>query len=137
MGLSASMRHCGMDLKSITGDIVDAGYAVHSALGPGLLESAYHKCLVYELHLRGHRVRTRIPIAVRYKNLTIPEGYEADLIVDEGAIVEVKAVERLHRIHEAQLLTYLRLTGLTVGLLLNFHETLFRDGIRRLVNNYK
>jgi len=126
-----------MDLKACTADIIDSGYCVHSTLGPGLLESAYHKCLAHELRLRGRSVCWKVAIPVEYKGLRIPVGYQADLVIDDAVIVEVKTVDRIHPIHEAQLLTYLRLTGLTVGLILNFHETLFRDGIRRLVNNYK
>ncbi len=126
-----------MDLRSCTGDIVDAGLCVHTALGPGLLEHPYHACLAFELRQRGHKVVEQVAIPVRYKGLVVPLGYHADLVVDEAVIVEVKAVARLHPVHEAQLLSYLRLSGLTVGLLLNFHEVLFRDGIVRLVNNYK
>jgi GxxExxY protein len=126
-----------MNLAGTTGAIVDSGYCVHSTLGPGLLESAYHKCLAHELRLRGYRIRSKCAIPVEYKGLKIPVGYQADLIVDDAVIIEVKTADRIHPIHEAQLLTYLRLTGITVGLILNFHETLFRDGITRLVNNYK
>ena len=126
-----------MDLNACTGDIVASGYFVHRALGPGLLESACHQCLAHELRLRRHDVRSRCPIPVEYKGLRIPVGCQADLIVDDAVIVELKAVDRVHPIHEAQLLTYLKLTRLTVGLILNFHETLLRDGIRRLVNDYR
>ena len=125
-----------MDLKSCTGEIVDAGMKVHSVLGPGLLESAYQVCLVHELRKRGRKVVERLPIPVQYDGVILDVAYEADMLVDDSVIVELKAVTRIHPIHEAQLLSYLKLTGLKVGLLLNFHELHLQDGIRRLVNTY-
>jgi GxxExxY protein len=89
-----------MNLSACTGDVVDAGMKVHSALGPGLLETAYQKCLAYELRKRGHGVAENQPIAIVYGELTIEAAYRADLIVDDAVIVELKAVERIHPIHE-------------------------------------
>lgn len=126
-----------MDLRACTADIVDAGMKVHSALGPGLLESAYQACMVYELRNRGHEVTEKHPIPVRYGEIELDVAYQADMIVDHAVIVELKAVTRIHPVHVAQLLSYLKLEGLTVGLLLNFHELHLKDGIRRLVNNYQ
>ena len=125
-----------MDLRGCTGDIIDAGMRVHSVLGPGLLESAYHACLAHELRKRQHHVRERVSMPVGYDGLKLDVGYQADLIVDDSVIVELKAVSKLHPIHDAQLISYLKLSGMKVGLLINFHEVHLKDGIRRLVNNY-
>jgi len=110
---------------------------VHSALGPGLLESAYHECLAHELRMRGLAVREHVSMPIAYGGLTLDHAYKADLILDDAVIVEVKAVTRLHPIHEAQLLSYLVLSGLQVGLLINFHEMHLKDGIRRMVNGFR
>jgi GxxExxY protein len=124
------------DLNEISGEIVDASIQVHSALGPGLLESAYQTCLAYELRQRGSTVRTQVAIPIVYKGITVPVGYRVDLVVEESVIVELKTVASLLPIHEAQLLTYLRLSDRRLGLLLNFHVALMRDGIKRLVNKF-
>src|SRR5690606_4221526 len=117
----------------LTRSIIGAAIEVHKALGPGLLESAYEVCLAHELRLAGHVVVAQRPLPIEYRGLQIDCAYRLDLVVDESAIIEVKAVEKLLPIHEAQLLTYLRLTGLRTGLLLNFHVPYLRDGIKRLV----
>jgi GxxExxY protein len=104
-------------------------------LGPGLLESAYATCLAYELRERGYAVRAQVPLPIVYKNIHLPVGYRVDLIVEESVVAEIKTVTALVPIHEAQLLTYLRLSGHRLGLLLNFHVAHMRDGIKRLVNN--
>jgi GxxExxY protein len=106
---------------------------VHRALGPGLLESAYEACLAHELSLRGLAVRRQVPLPIVYEGLTLEAGYRLDLLVGDLVIVEIKAVEGLLRLHEAQLITYLKLSGLSLGLLINFNVGLFRDGVRRLV----
>jgi GxxExxY protein len=106
---------------------------VHRALGPGLLESAYEECLCHELSLRGISFRRQIPQPVSYKAVKLECGYRLDLVVAERLVVEVKAVDALHPIHTAQLLTYLKLSGHRVGLLLNFHSTVLKDGLKRLV----
>ncbi|WP_082765220.1 MULTISPECIES: GxxExxY protein [unclassified Phenylobacterium] len=113
--------------------IVDAGLKVHRALGPGLLESVYEACLVHELGLRGLAVRRQVPQPLRYEGLRLDAGYRLDLLVEDLVIVEVKAVEALSRLHEAQLITYLKLSGLRLGLLVNFNVVLFKDGVRRLL----
>lgn len=113
---------------------VDAAIRVHSQLGPGLLESTYRVCLAHELHRRGLPVRTEVPLPVDYDGLHIDAGYRLDMLVGESLILELKAVGRLLPIHEAQLLTYLKLSGHPVGLLMNFNVPLLKHGITRLVN---
>ncbi|MEJ7809767.1 MAG: GxxExxY protein [Gemmatimonadaceae bacterium] len=121
-------------LDRTTGQVVDAAMTVHSALGPGLLEGAYGACLAYELRARGLHVRTQVPLPVVYRDVRIELGYRLDLLVDCAVVVELKAVATLLPIHEAQLLSYLRLSGHRVGLLINFHVPRLKDGIRRMVN---
>jgi GxxExxY protein len=123
------------DPNEVSGIIVGASIRVHSGLGPGLLESAYVTCLAYELRERGLAVRTQVALPVVYKSVQMPVGYRVDLIVEENVVAETKTVAALLPIHEAQLLTYLRLSGHRLGLLLNFHVVHMRDGIKRLVNN--
>ena len=114
--------------------VVDAGLEVHRALGAGLLESAYERCLLHELGLRGLAVSRQVPLPIECEGLRLDGGYRIDLLVESALIVEVKAVESLSRLHEAQLITYLKLSRLRLGLLLNFNVGLFRDGVRRFVN---
>ena len=121
-------------LSSCTERIIGAALRVHSLLGPGLLESAYEACLAYELMERGLRVQRHVPLPIVYGTVVLEAGYRLDLVVNESVIVEVKTVRVLLPIHEAQLLSYLRLSGLEVGLLVNFHVPRLKDGIRRLVN---
>ena len=106
---------------------------MHKILGPGLLESAYKQCLCYELGLRTLKVERQVEVPLMYKDLDVPVGYRADVIVEDAVLVELKAVEPVLAIHEAQLLTYLRLTGIRVGLLLNFNASVLKDGIVRRV----
>ena len=117
----------------LTEQILGAAIEVHRALGPGLLESAYEQCLCHELNLRGLGFARQVGIPVSYKGVKLDCGYCADLIVASEVVLELKAVERLSAVHEAQLLTYLKLTGLRKGLLINFNVSLLRDGIRRRV----
>ena len=119
----------------ITGQVVDAALRVHSALGPGVLESAYEACLAYELNDRGLSVRTQVPVPILYRGARLQAAYRLDMLVEESVVVELKTVSRLLPVHEAQLLSYLRLSGHRVGLLINFHELHLRDGIRRLVRS--
>lgn len=123
-------------LDEITGQIVDAAIQVHRALGPGLLESAYEACLVSELVQRGFLVERQKDVPVVYRDTQIDCGYRLDLLVEGQVIVEVKAVDKLAPIHDAQVITYLRLSGMKVGLLVNFNVPLLKDGLRRLVNDY-
>jgi GxxExxY protein len=123
-----------MTINVITGSIVDAAMKVHTALGPGLLESTYEACLAYELSKRGLRVRRQAELPVVYQGIQIDAGYRIDLIVEEVVIVELKSVAELCPIFEAQLLTYLKLSGLKVGLLINFNVEHLKEGIKRMVN---
>jgi GxxExxY protein len=113
--------------------IVDAGLKIHRTFGPGLLESAYEHCLAHELGLRKVPVRKQVPIPIVYEGLRLNAGFRIDLIVDERVIVEVKAVDVLAPVHKAQVVTYLKLSRLRLGLLINFNVTLFRDGVKRIV----
>ena len=122
-------------LNRVTGAIIGAAMAVHRELGPGLLESAYEACLAFELSDRGLRVEQQKPLPLRYRELTLDCGYRLDLLVDEAVVVEVKSVEALAPIHKAQLLSYLRLLDLRVGLLINFNVITLKSGIQRVVNN--
>lgn len=123
-------------LNDITGQIVDSAMKVHTVLGPGLLESAYQACLAFELRKRGFRVTTQVPVPVVYEEVQVEVGYRADLLVEESVIVELKAVEKLAEVHEAQLQTHLKFSGLKVGLLINFNEHHLKNGIRRRVNHF-
>jgi len=113
---------------------LDAAFKVHRALGPGLLESAYVHCLIHELRTAGLSVLHQHPLPLEYGAVKLDAGYRLDLWVENLVIVEVKSVDALHPIHTAQLLTYLRLTGNRLGLLINFNEVLLKDGLRRIAN---
>jgi GxxExxY protein len=117
----------------LTGEIIAAAIDVHRHLGPGLLESAYEACLVYEIRQRGMSVAQQAMLPVIYKGARIEIGYRLDLVVADAVIVEVKAVEKVHPIVEAQVLTYLKLAGLHTALICNFNVGLMKDGIKRLV----
>ncbi|MFT4935468.1 MAG: GxxExxY protein [Pseudoalteromonas distincta] len=119
--------------ERVVREVVDAGLKVHRALGPGLLEAAYEHCLAYELECRRLRVERQLPLPIVYEDLRLEGAYRLDLLVDRCVIVEVKAVEALSRLHEAQLLTYMRLSGHRLGLLMNFNVELLKQGLRRLV----
>lgn len=123
------------ELDQITEQIIGAAICVHRELGPGLLESAYESCLSYELTERRLTFERQKALPIVYRGITIDCGYRIDLLVEGRVVVELKTVEQLAAIHEAQLLSYLKLSGCKVGLLINFHIKLLRDGIRRMVNN--
>ena len=124
-----------MDINTVTERILGAAIEVHRELGPGLLESAYEECLATELALRGIRFERQKPVPLLYKGSKIGLGFRLDLVVEDLVAVELKAVDAILPIHEAQVLTYLKLTGLQVALLLNFNVKLLPKGIRRLVLN--
>lgn len=126
-----------MEIDQITGSIVDAAMKVHTALGPGLLESVYERCLKHELIKRGLRVESQVWTPVIYDGIEIEGGYKVDLLVESQVIVELKVVDQLLEVHRAQLLSYLKLSNKRVGLLINFNVVHLRHGIRRLVNNYQ
>jgi GxxExxY protein len=121
-------------VNQITGAVVSAAMHVHSSLGPGLLESAYQACLTHELRKRGLEVASQVGLPVVYDGEKIELGYRIDLIVESVVIVEVKCVESIHPVHQAQLLSYMRLSGIGVGLLINFYVLHLRDGIKRMVD---
>ncbi len=123
-----------MTENAIAKEIVDAAFRVHTALGPGLLESVYDTVLAYELDRRGLRTVRQQVIPVVYENVRIDVGFRADLVVEDKVIVEVKSVELLAAVHKKQLLTYLRLADKRLGLLINFQVALIKDGIARIVN---
>ncbi|MBD3674185.1 MAG: GxxExxY protein [Planctomycetaceae bacterium] len=126
-----------MKMNDITAAIIGAGIKIHKSLGPGLLESAYQACLVYELRKSGLMVEEEKPIPLIYEDVKLDCGFRADLLVEHSVIVECKAKDKFHPIDEAQLLSHLRLLDLQVGLLMNFHEMILKDGIKRIVNNYQ
>lgn len=115
----------------LTDQILAAAIEVHRTLGPGLLESVYEACLAHELHLRGLRCATQVPIPVEYKGIKLPIGFRLDMLVEDKVVVENKTVEALTNIDEAKLLTYLRMTGMRVGLLINYNVTLLKNGVVR------
>jgi len=121
----------------LTFKIIEAAIKVHRKLGPGLLESAYEACLAYELETAGLRIERQRAVPLIYETVRLDCGFRADLIVANKVIVEVKAKESLHPVDDAQLLSHLRLLDLQIGLLINFHVTVLKDGIRRMVNNYQ
>ena len=123
-------------LDRTTEHIIGGAIDVHRSLGPGLLESAYETCLAFELADRGLTVERQKTLPVTYRQVKLDAGYRLDLLVERSVIVEVKAVDRLSPIHQAQLLSYLKLSGCKVGLLINFNVKILRNGIRRVVNNF-
>ena len=121
-------------VNQITRDIVTAAMRVHSVLGPGLLESAYQACLLHELRKRGLRVADQVGLPVVYDGEKIDLGYRIDLIVEDSVIIEIKCVEAIHPVHQAQLLSCMRLSGKQIGLLINFYVAHLKDGIKRMVD---
>jgi GxxExxY protein len=122
-----------MEVNDITYSIIGCAIRVHSTLGPGLLESAYHRCLMHALEQSGMLVESELALPISYEGLKIDAAYRVDLCVEKTVLVEVKAVEKILPIHQAQLLSYLQLSGIHVGLLLNFNVVHFVDGIKRLI----
>lgn len=120
-------------LEDLTEQIIGAAIDVHKQLGPGLLESAYEQCLCHELHLRGIEFQRQVPLPVTYKGLKLDCGYQLDLVVEDAVVLELKAVEKILPVHEAQLLTYLKLAGKRVGLIINFNVEILTRGIVRKV----
>lgn len=124
------------EMNELSGRIIGAAIEVHRALGPGLLESAYEECLCYELFLRGISVQRQKPLPLVYKNTKLDCGYRLDIVVENKIILELKACDYIEEIHKAQLLTYLKVSGIKLGFLLNFNVPVMREGIVRMVNNY-
>ena len=116
---------------------VDAAFAVHTELGPGLLESAYQACFVHELGLRGVAYQKELPVPLNYKGIRIEVGFRADVVIEQKLLIELKAVEQVLPIHKAQVITYLKLMHLPLGLTFNFNEVLIKHGIQRVLNLHK
>ena len=123
-----------VDINKLSSKIIGAAIEVHKTLGPGLLESAYEECICYELSIGGLSLERQKPLAVQYKGINLDCGYRLDVVVEDAIILELKSCEKIEPIHKAQLLTYLKLSGFKLGLLLNFNVTLIREGIVRIVN---
>jgi GxxExxY protein len=123
-------------VNEITERIIGCAIEVHRHLGPGLLESAYEECTCYEITEAGLRIQRQVPLPVTYKKVVLDFGYRMDAVVEDVVVVEFKTVEKLLPVHEAQLLSYLRLSGLSVGLLFNFHVPVLKDGLKRIVNHF-
>jgi len=126
-----------LNINKLSSKIIGAAIDVHRTIGPGLLESAYEECLCYELDLQGLTFERQKPLPVSYKEVKLDCGYRLDVVVQNIIILELKSCERIEPIHKAQLLTYLKLSGLNLGLLLNFNMITMRDGIIRVVNELK
>lgn len=126
--------HIPAEVERLAKLTVDAAFAVHSELGPGLLESAYEACLSRELELRGIKHQRQLPVPLEYKGIRVEIGYRADVVVEEKLLIELKTVDALLPIHTAQVITYLRLKRLPLGLLINFSEVLIKNGIHRILN---
>lgn len=126
-----------METNQITGQIIEAAMKIHTQFGPGLLESAYEACLGHELKKRGLEIAQQVMVPLMYDDEKIDCGYRLDLLVENSVIVELKAVERILPIHHVQLLSYLRLAGKEIGLLINFHSLHLKDGIVRKINQKK
>jgi GxxExxY protein len=130
---SRPFKSIPLDVEAIGKKVLDASYTVHSALGPGLLESVYEACLAFELGKLGLNVETQAVVPVKYQEVFVETGLRLDLWVEKSVIVELKAVETMHPLYEAQLLTYLKITGCRLGFLINFNVKRLKDGIKRMV----
>ena len=125
-----------MELNQLSSEIIKAAINVHKELGPGLLESAYKKCMVLELESMGKNVKSEVPVPIVFKDhKIIDEGFRIDLLIDDIVIVELKSVEKVRDVHKKQLLTYLKLSKKPLGLLINFNEIMLKDGITRIINS--
>ena len=123
------------ELNRLSNTIIGCAIEVHQVLGPGLLESAYQQCLAWELRRHGLSVKEQVSVPIRYKELDVPNAYRLDILIEDELIVELKAVDEIGPVHIAQMLTYLKVNGLRLGLLLNFNVEVMKKGIKRVVNN--
>jgi GxxExxY protein len=126
-----------MDINGLSNKIIGAAIEVHKNLGPGLLESIYEECLCHELNLRGFSIERQKPLPITYKDKLLDCNYRLDIVVEGAIVLELKSCEKIEPIHKAQLLTYLKMSGFSLGLLLNFNVSVMRDGIVRVVNKFK
>ena len=134
MGGTATATAKNLSANDVSHLIIKAALKVHSGLGLGLLESAYEACLVHELRKSGLDVQNQVPLPIVYDGVTLDVGYRIDLVVEDLVLVEIKAIEEIAPIHQAQLLSYLKLSGKSLGLIINFHVSHLKEGIKRLVN---
>ena len=123
-----------MEINEISKKTIGCAIEVHKELGPGLLESTYQECMIYELRKAGFKVRREVPMPVVYKEVKLEHGYRMDILVEEKLVLELKTVEFLNEVHFAQLLTYLKLGNYPLGLLLNFNVKMMKEGIKRIIN---
>ena len=128
-----SIKRNELEYENLTGKIIKAAIDVHKVLGPGMLESAYEECLFYELFQQGLFIERQKPVPVIYKNIKLDCGYRIDLLIEKKIIIELKSIEILAPIHVAQILTYMRFSGINVGLLINFNVTVLKNGIKRFI----
>ncbi len=134
MDFTATGAKGAKDENELSKLVLDAAFQVHSAVGPGLLENAYEACLAYELRRFGLKVLTQVPLPLIYREVRLEVGYKLDILVEDLVVVEIKAVDRLIAVHHAQLLSYLKLSGKKLGILINFNVSHLREGIKRVVN---
>ena len=125
-----------MTENEIGKEVIDSAILVHRELGPGLLETIYEVVLLHELRERGLKAKRQIPVAIKYRDIRFDEGFRADIIVENKVILELKAMEKITNVHKKQVLTYLKLTGMRLGYLLNFGEAMMKNGITRIVNGF-
>jgi GxxExxY protein len=126
-----------IEIDELTGIIIDTAISIHKGLGPGLLESVYEAVMCVKLSERGLRVEKQVPVDFIYEGVSFKEGFRVDLLVENRVVIELKSVEKVSPVHSKQLLTYMRLMDIEVGLLINFGEALLKKGVHRVVNNYK
>jgi GxxExxY protein len=124
------------ELERIAASVIDCGFHIHQDIGPGLLESAYEALMAVALGQAGHSVKRQVPVAMNYRGVVVDNAFKIDLLVDECLIVELKSIDRLSAVHGKQLLTYLRLCKMPLGFLMNFGQATFKDGLRRVSNDY-
>jgi GxxExxY protein len=136
MGVQMTNAQGFGDVEALSAIVIDCGYRLHVEAGPGLLESVYEVVLAKMLEERGLRVRRKVPVPIKLMGLTFDEGFRADMVVDDGLLVELKSVENLAPVHFKQVLTYLRLMNFPLGLLINFGAPTFKEGVRRIVNHH-
>lgn len=122
-----------MEFESITREIIGSAIEVHKQLGPGLLESAYEECLVYELQQKGYKLERQKPVPVIYKEIKLDYGYRIDILVENKVLLELKSIEAFAPVHEAQVLTYMKFSDIKIGLLINFNVTVLKNGLKRYV----
>jgi GxxExxY protein len=131
--MSSDFEPIEESFEAVASQVIDSAFKVHQTLGPGLLESVYETCLCYELGKRGIRFARQLPVSITYDELQIDAGLRLDILIEGGLIVELKAVEQMIPLYEAQLLTYLKLSRKRVGFLINFNSVLFKNGVKRMV----